>query len=37
MDRIFRIKNEFGIDIDRTFDCGQCFRFDRVEDSVFEV
>lgn len=37
MDKIFRIKNEFGIDIDRTFDCGQCFRFDRVEDSVFEV
>lgn len=37
MDKIFRIKNEFGIDIDRTFDCGQCFRFDRVEDSAFEV
>ncbi len=37
MDKMFKIKNEFGIDIGRTFDCGQCFRFDRVEDSPFEV
>ena len=37
MDKIFKIKNDFGIDIDRTFDCGQCFRFDRVEDSPYEV
>ena len=37
MEKIFKIKNDFGIDIDRTFDCGQCFRFDRVEGSPFEV
>ena len=36
MEKIFKIKNDFGIDIDRTFDCGQCFRFDKVEGSRFE-
>ena len=37
MEKIFKIKNDFGIDIAKTFDCGQCFRFDRVENSRFEV
>ena len=37
MEKIFRIKNSFGIDIDHTFDCGQCFRFDKVEGSAYDV
>ncbi len=37
MEKIFKIKNDFGIDIDRTFDCGQCFRFDKVENSEYDV
>ena len=36
MEKIFKIKNDFGIDIDLTFDCGQCFRFDKGEGSRFE-
>jgi N-glycosylase/DNA lyase len=35
MKNIFEVKNTFGIDLDRTFDCGQCFRFDKFEDSDF--
>lgn len=30
-----RIKNNF--DVGKIFDCGQCFRFDKVEDSTHEV
>ena len=37
MEKIFKIKNTFGINLDHTFDCGQCFRFDRAEDSEYEV
>lgn len=37
MEKIFKIKNSFGIDLDRTFDCGQCFRFDKVENSEYDV
>ena len=37
MEKIFRIENTFGINLDHTFDCGQCFRFDRVEDSKFDA
>lgn len=37
MEKIFRIKNTFGINLDHTFDCGQCFRFDKVEDSEYDV
>lgn len=37
MEKIFKIKNSFGIDLDRTFDCGQCFRFDKVENGEYDV
>lgn len=37
MEKFFKIKNDFGIDLDATFDCGQCFRFDKVENSEYEV
>ena len=37
MEKIFEIKNEFGIDLDRTFDCGQCFRFDKAEESEYDT
>ena len=37
MEKIFVIKNEFGINLDHTFDCGQCFRFDKVGDSDYDV
>ena len=37
MEKIFRIENTFGINLDHTFDCGQCFRFDRVENSKFDA
>lgn len=37
MKKIFEIENSFGIDVDKTFDCGQCFRFDKVEDSEYDV
>ena len=37
MEKIFKIKNDFGINLDHTFDCGQCFRFDKVEDSEYDV
>lgn len=37
MEKIFKIKNDFGIDLDRTFDCGQCFRFDKAENSDYDV
>ena len=37
MEKIFEIKNSFGINLDHTFDCGQCFRFDKVDGSLYEV
>ena len=37
MKKFFEIKNSFGINIDHTFDCGQCFRFDKVEGSEYGV
>ena len=37
MEKIFKIKNTFGINLDHTFDCGQCFRFDKAENSKFDV
>lgn len=32
-----RISGACELDVGRTFDCGQCFRFDRVADSRYEV
>ena len=37
MKKNHKIHNTFGINLDHTFDCGQCFRFDRVEDTNYEV
>lgn len=37
MKKMHKIKNDFGINLDHTFDCGQCFRFDRVENSEYDV
>ena len=37
MEKFFKIKNTFGINLDHTFDCGQCFRFDKVADSRYDT
>ena len=37
MKKNHKIHNTFGINLDHTFDCGQCFRFDRVEGTDYEV
>jgi len=35
--RYVKIPNVSGFDINKTFDCGQCFRFDKVENSTHEI
>ena len=37
MKKIFVTDNIFGIDLDSTFDCGQCFRFDKEEADGFDT
>ncbi len=32
-----KIKNTYGIDLAATFECGQCFRFNRVADSKYKT
>ena len=32
-----RVRLDGSFDVGKTFDCGQCFRFERVEDSIHEV
>ena len=35
MKKFFEIKNSFGINIDHTFDCGQCFRWEKQPDGSY--
>lgn len=37
MENLFKTKNTFGIDLEQTFECGQCFRFNRVVESKYDV
>ena len=33
---VLRIEGIYGLDVGKTFDCGQCFRFDEVKNSLHE-
>ena len=37
MKKIHKIQNTFGINLDHTFDCGQCFRFDKTNSADYET